>query len=230
MAGFTGAPGPSDISSWQSQIIKPGAVISTNAQTNVGGATVNPVAVELYNRTPEQRKQIALSLRNAGYKVPANGVFSDSLVNAYSTAVASAQAQAMQLGQTFNNDFFIAYLARETESAGMGGAGGATTNIVATISSPGDAKQLINAVFRDQLGREASEKEIKRYTSVLRKAQRKEPTVTTYTDTAGGQMTQTTTGLNPQQFLMDEISGTDEAKKQDVMNFYDTFKRALGVL
>ena len=222
MAGFTGAPGPSDISSWQSQIIRPGAVVNGNTAATTGVATANPMAINLYNMTDDERKQIALTLKNAGYNVPTTGIFSDSLLNAFTTATAAAQSQAMQLGQPFDQTYFTNYLARETAAGGMG-AGGKTVSAV--VSSPTSAKQIINLVFRDQLGREASDAEVKKYTKALNAAQKQNPQVTV----SGGGDTTTYTGLNEQQYLMDQISGTDEAKRQKVMGFYDTFKRALGV-
>jgi hypothetical protein len=85
------APGPMEIPNWQSQIIKTNQTVSNQAAVNTGGA--NPIAVELYNMDKRQRQQIAVALKSAGYRVPTNGTFSDRLLNAYNTALQSAQLQ-----------------------------------------------------------------------------------------------------------------------------------------
>jgi hypothetical protein len=64
---------------------------------------------------------------------------------------------------------------------------------------------------------------------LLQQAQRDAPTVTT-TDRSGDVATyETTGGLDESQFLIQEISGTDEAKANKVFGYYDAFKNALGV-
>lgn len=225
MAELKSAPGPSEIGAWQKQIIPSGTTIS-GTQTVSG--TSNPVAVELYNMTRANRQQIAQALKNAGYRVPTNGLFSDKLLNAYQSASMAAQIQAQQLGQTFNSSYFTNYLINE--GAANAAAGGPKTgkNIQTRISTDLDAKALIDAVIRDQLGRAASADEIQKYTKVIQKRQAKAPVTTTYTTTDGVTQSQTTGGFNEQQFLVDRIAGTDEAKANRVLGFYETFMNALG--
>lgn len=221
MAVTPSAPGPTEVAAWQKQIIPPAATIS-----NPTGS--DPVAVELYNMPLERRKQIALALKNAGYRVPTNGVLSDSLLNGYTTALQAAQIQANRYGQKFDGAYFSNYLVNEA-AANAGGAGGGDGRVASTrISDPTSAKALINTIFQDQLGRDASQEEVSKYTKALRKAQRSSPTVTTYAGEGQFQTQQTTGGINEQQFLIDRISGTDEAKANKVLGFYETFMRALG--
>jgi hypothetical protein len=97
------------------------------------------------------------------------------------------------------------------------------------ISDETTARTLINAVLEDAIGRGATKEELKKYTLALQKAQREAPTVTTYS-TAGDVQTATTTGgINEEEFLIQQIAGTDEAKANKVFNYYDAFKTALGV-
>lgn len=225
----TTAPGPTEIGAWQNQIIKPGATVGGSTTSAGVTATANPNAVALYNMTKQERQQVALALKNAGYKVPTNGAFSDSLLTAYNSALAAAQSQAMQLGQPFDKNFFTGYLARETEATtAAGGAGGVSKTIQSRVYTDSDAKKLIDAVIQDQLGRNASASEVKKYTSMIQAAQKKSPTVTTY-KTVGGTTTATTTGgINEQQYLLDQIAGSDEAKANKALGFYETFMNALG--
>ena len=69
---------------------------------------------------------------------------------------------------------------------------------------------------------------IQKYTKVIQKRQAKAPVTTTYTTTGGVTQSQTTGGFNEQQFLVDRIAGTDEAKANRVLGFYETFMNALG--
>lgn len=219
----TTAPGPSDIAEWQKQIITPGATV--NGTTS---ATANPNAVALYNMTRAERQQVALALKNAGYNVQTSGAFSDKLLTAYNSALAQAQSQAMQLGQPFNKDFFTGYLARETEANVAAGGTGVSKSIQSRIYTDTDAKRIIDAVIKDQLGRSATADEVKKYTNMIQAAQRKSPTVTTYKTVGGVQTAETTGGINEQQYLIDQIAGSDEAKANKTLGFYETFMNALG--
>jgi hypothetical protein len=78
------------------------------------------------------------------------------------------------------------------------------------------------------LGRKATDAEIKKYTTALKGIQDKAASTTTY-KTVGGKQTQTTTpGINEKQYLVDQVSGTDEGKANKVLGFYETFMNALG--
>jgi hypothetical protein len=109
------------------------------------------------------------------------------------------------------------------------GDGGPTIRKDIRITDETTARTLINAVLEDAIGRGATKEELKKYTLALQKAQREAPTVTTYS-TAGDVQTATTTGgINEEEFLIQQIAGTDEAKANKVFNYYDAFKTALGV-
>ena len=95
----------------------------------------------------------------------------------------------------------------------MGQAGGGTTTRKETyISSPTQGSALINNIFQDLLGRKASQ------------AQKESPATATYSDTAST----TLGGLDSEQYLLDKIAATDEAKATKVLGFYNTFMNALG--
>jgi hypothetical protein len=108
------------------------------------------------------------------------------------------------------------------------GTGGPSVRKEVRISDQTTAKALIDAIFQDTLGRKASGKEILKYTKNLQAAQKAAPTVTTY-GTSGRVTSATTTGgINEQQYLIDQIAGTDEAKTNQVLGYYKTFMDALG--
>lgn len=225
------APGPMEIPNWQSQIVRTNATISNNAAVNTAGA--NPVAVELYNMDKRQRQQIAIALKSAGYRVPTNGTFTNNLLNSYNDALQTAQLQAAQLGQQFSSQFFTNYLANEAAGRG-GGAGGDGTSITEqeSIITKANARNIINKVFKDQLGREASDEEIAKYTTTFKKKAAAKPTVTTTTTSGKRTRIRTEPGFTTgraEQYLVDEIAQTDEAKAGEVLDYYQEFMRKLGL-
>jgi hypothetical protein len=220
---MTSAPGPTEVAAWQRQTISPTSTISAT------GAGVNQVATSLYNMSKAERQQIALALKNAGYKVPTNGIFSDKLLGAYQTALQAAQLQASQLGQQFSSTYFTNYLTNEAAAnAAISATTGPQKRVDVRIVDDTTAKALIDTVIEDQLGRKATASEIKRYTTALRKAQQAAPVTTTYTTVGGTTTSKTTGGINEQQYLIDQVAGTDEAKANKVLGFYETFMNALG--
>jgi len=220
---FTSAPGPTEVGNWQNQIIKSGTTVNGSGTT--GNVGINPVAVELYNMTDAERLQIAQTLKNAGYKVPVTGKFNDTLVTQWSNVNMAAQLQAQQIGQPYDKNYLTGYLQQQAIVNAASGAG-AQDFQRKTIYDPTQAASVINVVYSNLLGRQATDKELAKYTKILQEAQRKNPVK--YTDTAGAGYT-ATGGLDPQQFLVQQIAGTDEAKAQRVIGFYDVVKKTIGV-
>lgn len=217
---------------YKTPIVPTGSTVSNTAVSGTTGykegltTTANDDAKTLYNLSETDRKILAQRLKNAGYKVPVTGKYSDKLLSAYSTASMKAALQSQMVGQAFT---VAQYLDQEAAARiAEGGTGGPSVRKETRISDTTTAKALIDAIFQDTLGRKASGKEILKYTSALQKAQKAAPTVITYT-TSGGTTTATTTGgINEQQYLIDQIAGTDEAKANQVLGYYKTFMNALG--
>jgi len=97
-----------------------------------------------------------------------------------------------------------------------------------TAYTPEAAKMLIESVIKDTLGRKATAAEIVKYTSNLKKIQQQAASTTTYKTVGGKQTRVTTPGISEKQYLVDQISGTDEGKANKVLGFYETFMNALG--
>lgn len=183
------------------------------------------------------RKSLAQQLKSAGYKVPVTGKYNTTVREAFldasrnfSSEISMLQANDPQRLNTQKFDL-TSYLKDIADTrAGMGsGDGGPSIRKNVRISDASTARTLINAVLQDALGRGATKEELEKYTSALQKAQKASPTVTTYS-TAGDVTSATTTGgINEQQFLIQQIAGTDEAKANKVFGYYDAFKNALGV-
>jgi hypothetical protein len=137
----------------------------------------------------------------------------------------AAKLQAASIGQPFNSNYLTGYL-QQQKIANAGSGSGSQDFERKTIYDPTQAASVINTVYADLLGRQASQKELDKYTKDLQKAQAANPLK--YTNTAGAGYTQQG-GIDPQQFLIQQISGTDEAKANQVMNYYNGFKNLIGV-
>lgn len=237
---YTGSPGAGDVQSWSAQIVPKQTVVSgqpsvqpaVTAAPGVGfGVGPNVYAKTLYNMSLQERKIIAQSLKNAGYKVNTNGIYSTALVAAYTNAITAAQLDAQQLGQTFNDSFFTNFLGRETAARGTAGGGPRITEQKSVITDS-DAKVLIEAIIRDKNQRAATPEEIAKYTAIIQKKASKQPTITK-TERVGGRtvITPVASGFGLQEaqsFLLDKIAGTDEAIANRVLSYYETFMNALG--
>ena len=182
---------------------------------------------------PNYRKSLAQKLKSAGYyKGPITGKATRDLREAYLEAQSELGEENRQrlgaYGQEAQLDLdnIETFLTRQSRGEG---AGGPKIRKDIRISNETEARTLINAVLQDAIGRGATKEELEKYTSALQKAQKASPTVTTYDRSGDVQTATVTPGINPEQFLIQEIAGTDEAKANKVFGYYDAFKNALGV-
>ena len=189
-----------------------------------GEETFTAFAKALSQASPTIRAKIAQQLKDAGiYRGKVSGEFNNRLYDALIQAE-QKRAQLATVVDVPNRFDFIANLALEGEGDGAGI--GISESL--RISTPEQIKPLVDAVIMDQLGRKATDAEIKRYTKMIRKAQKTTPTVTTTKKVGDRVVTTTTGGFDSGQYLIDQISGTDEAKANRVLGLYETFINALG--
>lgn len=235
MAGknSSSSPSPSEVRTWSTQIIPKGDTTvsgGTPATGATSGVTGSQYAKKLYDMTTAERKTVAQALKNAGYRVNTNGVYSRALVDAYGQAIQAAQLSAQELEQTFNDTFFANYLAQETLARGGAETGPRVTEQISVITD-NDAKTIIDAVIRGQNRRAATPEEIAKYTKIIQAKAAKKPTVTVSEKVGGKTVVKTTPGFGLQDaksLLVDKIAGTDEAVSNKVLGFYETFMNALG--
>ena len=111
------------------------------------------------------------------------------------------------------------------------GGGDSTTTSRTTIFSDTDFRAIAQQVGQALVDRDLNPEELKKLQPILEKAQRKTPEVTTTTAGADGSAKSifTRTGLNAEQFLIEEIAKTDEAKATQMIGFYDIYKQMTGV-
>jgi hypothetical protein len=165
----------------------------------------------------EKTKKLQQALKDAGeYTGPVDGKFSAELLLPAAERAEEKLARYESLGIGFD-DRFDGYsrLAENKTSGGVGGLGNApTTTQYPTISSPTDAVSTINAVFNAELGRDATPSEIKIFSPKLMTAQRNKPSTQTIKTVKGKKIVETLTGLDPKQFLVDEINKNPNLKKE----------------
>lgn len=220
---------------YKKPIVPTDSSISGTATSGVSGyqgivGSSNQDASILYNMSKVDRKDLAQRLKNAGYKIKVTGNYSDALLKAYSSASYATAIQSQTLGQQFT---VRQYLDQEAAARTAGGTGdGPNISKAIRISTGSQAADVINKVYEDLIGRGASAAELKKYTKMLQAEQKKpEAAITTQYVTSGDVQTATTTGgLDNEEFLIQQISGTDEAKANKVFNYYNAFKDAIGVV
>ena len=112
-----------------------------------------------------------------------------------------------------------------------GGLGGTRTRTNITEFSDTAATKIINAISQQFYGRDANGKELKKLIPLINKELKKNPDlISTTTDAEGNVVsTKTKTGLDVEQFLIEEVSGKDEAKAKQVLDYYNVFKQTVGV-
>lgn len=166
-------------------------------------------------------KNIAAALNNAGYKVPTSGKVTAKFFENYWKAYGDAMTfyggtGQIQPGTGVNEAQFSQFLADAYNDRAAGGGSNSRVGII----NPTAAKALINAVFSDQLGRTASNAEIKKYTAAIQKAERGNPV-----NYSGGV---TSGGIDEQQFLIDQIADSDEATQNRALTAFDVLGKLLG--
>jgi hypothetical protein len=163
-------------------------------------------------------------LKAAGYY---KGKITDKYTPALQKAFTKAEEDRLSIStvRPIGRDEFL----QETIALGGTGtgSGGPTTVTSVTKYKPEAARQLVDSIIQDTLGRKATAAEVKKYSAMLKKIEGKAASTTTYG--TGSKQTQTTmAGLDEKQYLIDQISGTDEGKANKVLGFYETFMNALG--
>jgi hypothetical protein len=197
------------------------------AETNNSGTSQSDYTqfLTVISKSPALITGYSKLLKAAGYY---KGKITDKYTPALQKAFTKAEEDRLSIStvRPIGRDEFL----QETIALGGTGtgAGGPSTVTSVTKYTPESAKELVNSIIQDTLGRKATTAEIKKYTQTLKSIEGKASTVTRYSG-AGANQTQTVTpGINEKQYLVDQISGTDEGKANKVLGFYETFMNALG--
>lgn len=168
--------------------------------TGAGVGTTDPLAIAIYNMEDKERKEIAVLLKNAGFKVATTGKYSDALVNAYASAQQAAALQSSRLGRDFT---VREYLSQEKLPGKESTQPSVREDI--QIWDPTKIAGVVQDLAVKLLQREATPEEVAYLANKLTNAQKKAATRTKYV-TKDGKVTATVTGgLDEEQFLVDLI-------------------------
>lgn len=186
--------------------------------------------------SPAMRQALAQQLKDAGYGNPVTSKFNIRVREAFLDASRDLNDEIQYRFQAdpefFNNNKYdLTTFLREQSNAG-GGDGGPTTVRYRQELRPEAIEATINEVFADVLGRGASAEELAKYSRRIQKklGRTQNMASTTYQDVGGGvQERIDRPGFSPETYLYEELGATDEARQQKVFNFYDAFKKALGM-
>lgn len=179
-----------------------------------GQVTENDLIREYGRMSDQRRKEIASKLKAAGYRVSVTGSYNQEVRDAFVKANIAlsdeinllAKGDPARLAQvSYNLDSYLDNVAAQ-RSAASGKAKGPTTQKVTNVLSPTEATAQINKVFQDTLGRDATAAEMKKFKAELTKAEKANPSVTRYTTVGGVTTSDTTGGLDRDQFIINLIS------------------------
>lgn len=199
----------------------------TAAANTAGTATSGPTGeytdfLKTVAKNPALITGYSKILKAAGYyKGKITSKYTPALQKAFN-AVETDRMSINAVSPISRDDFFA-----QLEPSGTGTGQPSVVEDI-TVYTPEAAKMLIQSVIKDSLGRNATDAEIKKYTSGLKKIQQQAASTTTYKTVGGKQTRVTTPGISEQQYLLDQVSGTDEGKANKVLGFYETFMNALG--
>jgi hypothetical protein len=200
----------------------------TAATTN-GGALPGDFSdfLKLVAKSPALITGYSKVLKAAGYY---RGKVGNKYTPAFQKALVAAESDRAEISvaNPMSREQFFAQLDPGSVGGSSGGSSGPSTVTNVTKYTPESAKQFIDLIVQDTLGRKATAAEVTKYTKTLKNLEKKASTITRYSGGGANQTQVTTPGINEQQYLIDQISGTDEGKANKVLGFYETFMNALG--
>lgn len=183
--------------------------------------TLTQFLQSLADANDQQRLTIANQLKKAGYyKGKATGAFNAKLV----TAVTNAEQEIAMLKPFVGDVDRLTFYVQKSKEEGDG-----RVTRQRYISTEQTISRTLDDIAKDLLGRTLSDKEKAKYSKRLMAEQKKASSdvVTSYTE---GGMATTTGGLDESQFLIEQISQTDEAKANRALKGYDIMLNMLGGL
>lgn len=182
----------------------------------------------LYKSTPEARLALAQQLKTAGLY---SGKVSANLDTKFYTALTKLEAayqQQVSIDKIVGATAPVGRYDILTNLLADGGAGdgGPKTTTQTYITSPTQTAKLLDTVAQDLLGRKLTKAEKSKYTQLINKEQKRQPSRTT----AGDGFSTTRGGLDEQQFIEEKIAGTAEAKTNRATDAYAVMMQELGGL
>jgi hypothetical protein len=180
------------------------------------------------------RKTIAQQLKDANfYKGKVTGEFNVgfySALTAFGAKFSDEQKFAVQFNQPkISITDYLAKLGAEGSSSGSGGGdgnAGPTTTRQTYVTSASQTAKLLDTVAQDLLERKLTSAEKAKYLKLINAEQKSKPSI----NVRGKGYSNTTGGVDEQQFITDKIAATDEAKTVRATDAYAIMMQELGGL
>jgi hypothetical protein len=199
----------------------------TPQQQTTEDANFQSFATAISKIDANTRLKIAQQLKKAGlYRGKPTAKFNNSLYDAL-LAAEERRAKLASITEVPGRLEFIQGLAVEGEA---GGTGGPTKQITTRVSDDTTLRAMAIEVLKAKTGDEGTEAEINDLVKKAKRAQAKNPTVTTYTTSDGVTKTSTTGGIDAGQFMIDIVAKTDDARANKVLQAYNIALNTFGGL
>lgn len=148
---------------------------------------------------------------------------------------APAAVSGSQLGNVLSSIGIDQNTLKEIAAAAAASQGykGPKKYVQTTVPSITSVSKTLDTIAADLLGRQLSQEEKNKYYAMLQAEENKPSSATTTVTTPVGvakDISKTTGGLNEEQFLIEKLAGTDEARAQKVLNAYTAVNKLFGGL
>lgn len=189
--------------------------------------TLAVFAKDVANGSKEARLALAQQLKNAGFWTGA--LTSDFNVKYYNALVKLEEAYKAQVtlnkvvGVTAPVTRYDVLLSSKQEA---GSGGGPTTTKQTYVTSPTQTAKILESVAKDLLGRSLTKAEKAKYQKMINAEQKRQPSV----NVSGKGFSNTTGGVDEEQFITEKIAGTAEAKTNQASDAYTILMQELGGL
>ena len=204
-------------------------------------ADPNQLLADFEGFTADYRKALSQKLKAAGYyRGDVTGKPTMKLQQAYFDAYTDLNAYTRErftrlpgaAQQTTPVDNLETFLSNQITDDGSGGSEKITKIQQQRKLSPDSIEASIDKVFRDLTGSGATKAQIDKYTKNIQKqmAMPQNLAQTEYKNMGGGVQRQIVTeaAVDPESFLIEEVSKGDPAKASSVMGFYEVFNKFIG--
>jgi len=191
-------------------------------------ADFNTFVQDVAKGKPEARLQLAKQLKQAGlWTGKVTDKFNANYYNALLKLDAAQKQQALVdkiTGAKTPDRYSI--LVNLIGEGGAGDGSGPTTRRETYITSASQTAKVLDQVAEDLLGRRLTKAEKAKYTKLINQEQKAQPSVTTY----GTGYTTTKGGVDEEEFITEQLSGTKEAQTKKATDAYTVLMEELGGL
>lgn len=188
-------------------------------------ADFNTFVQDVAKGKPEARLQLAKQLKQAGlWTGKVTDKFNTNYYNALFKLDAAQKQQAIVdkiTGAKTPDRYSIL-----VDLINQGDGKGPTTRRETYITSASQTAKVLDQVAEDLLGRRLTKAEKAKYTKLINQEQKAQPSVTTY----GTGYTTTKGGVDEEEFITEQLSGTKEAQTKKATDAYTVLMEELGGL